>query len=260
MAEETHPADRFTRRLRGALRRDARRLLTPGPADRPAAHARPGGARRRARAAGARPVHAGRRGPAVQRGERGRDHRDDAAAGQRRPGCPRSTSTSRSPRSRCAATGATRPTPVTSMRLVRYRALDLSRLAEADRIVCDGWRRAGWTCAAASCRAVRGDQGAAPVPALGRRRSGWAGLAASIALLLGGGAITAAAAFAVTAVIDRIGRCSTGCGLPAFFQQALGGLLATAVDARRCSRSGSSRPGTRPSSSSPRASPCCCPG
>ena len=137
MADETvHPADRFSRRLRGALRRDAKRLLTPGPSTVPMLIL----------------------GPQVP---------DDAQVQQVLDVCMRVgeilLSSGESVDEVTAtmlrlANAAGLPAvdvditftsitmcchrgnaaqPVTSMRLVRYRTLDLSRLAVTDRIVAD---------------------------------------------------------------------------------------------------------------------------
>jgi uncharacterized membrane protein YjjP (DUF1212 family) len=225
MADETtHPADRFSRRLRGALRRDAKRLLTPGPSTVPMLVL----------------------GPQVP---------DDAQVQQVLDVCMRVgeilLSSGESVDEVTAtmlrlANAAGLPAvdvditftsitmcchrgnaaqPVTSMRLVRYRTLDLSRLAVTDRIVDD--LEAGRIDVRTAANQVS--------DVLKQRHPyprwvatvGWAGLAASIALLLGGGAITAAAAFVTTAVIDRIGRLLSRYGVATFFQQTLGGLLVT---------------------------------
>ena len=57
--------------------------------------------------------------------------------------------------------------------------------------------------------------------------AGWAGLAAAVALLLGGGPLIWLTAFVVTAFIDRIGRLLGRWGVPPFFLQIVGGFLAT---------------------------------
>jgi uncharacterized membrane protein YjjP (DUF1212 family) len=115
--------------------------------------------------------------------------------------------------------------PVTSMRLVRYRSLDLTRLAEVATIV-ERVERGGLDAEDAS--AVLNDAVSAPHPyPRWVATLGWAVLAASIALLLGAAPITAVAAFTVTALIDRIGRVLNRWGLPSFFQQVAGGMIAT---------------------------------
>ena len=62
--------------------------------------------------------------------------------------------------------------PLTTMRLVRYRTTDLTRLAAVTRIVAAGGARGPWR-ARRGGRAGRGRRGPPPVPALGGDR--WAG-------------------------------------------------------------------------------------
>ncbi|OLT17461.1 hypothetical protein BJF78_13120 [Pseudonocardia sp. CNS-139] len=145
--------------------------------------------------------------------------------------------------------------PVTTMRLVRYRSLDLTRLAEVAGIV-DRVERGELdleNAAAAVAEAVRAPH---PYPRW-VATAGWAGLAGAVALLLGGAPITVLAAFVVTALIDRTGRLLNRWGLPMFFQQVVGGMLATgatlAMFAGGCSRRARCRPWW-----SPPASRCCC--
>ncbi|WP_232661598.1 threonine/serine ThrE exporter family protein [Pseudonocardia sp. TRM90224] len=135
-------------------------------------------------------------------------------------------------------------TPVTSMRLVRYRALDLTRLTEVSRIITAVERAELDVRGAAEALA---NAVAAPHPyPRWVATAGWAGLAASVALLLGAAPITALAAFAVTAIIDRAGRLLNRWGLPAFFQQVVGGTLATGFTIALFA-TGAFPPGTRPS-------------
>src|SRR5919199_1798342 len=72
--------------------------------------------------------------------------------------------------------------------------------------------------------------GAPPAPS---RRTvhtlGWAGLAGSVGLLLGGGWLEALSAAATTALIEQVLRVLTRRSLPSFFQQAAGAALATGV-------------------------------
>ncbi|MGH3632360.1 MAG: threonine/serine ThrE exporter family protein [Sciscionella sp.] len=116
--------------------------------------------------------------------------------------------------------------PITTQRVVRNRGLDYTRLlgvedlvrritrgkvriydalGELDKITNAPHPYPRWTATAA-----------------------WAGLAASIALLIGGNALVASIAAIITALVDRIGRVLNRYGLPAFFQQVVGGALATA--------------------------------
>jgi uncharacterized membrane protein YjjP (DUF1212 family) len=133
--------------------------------------------------------------------------------------------------------------PVTSMRLVRYRTTDLTRLAAVTRIVDRVQReRLGVHAAAALLAEAVG----APHPyPRWAATAGWAVQAAAIALLLGGGAITALTAFVVTALIDRVGRGLARWGLPAFFLQVVGAVIATASTLVLLA-AGALPPGTRP--------------
>ncbi len=134
--------------------------------------------------------------------------------------------------------------PVTSMRLVRYRSLDLTRLAEVGRII-RRVERGGLDVAGASTELAAAVTAPHPYPRW-VATAGWAGLAAAIALLLGAAPITAAATFLVTGLIDRIGRLLNRWGLPAFFRQVVGGLLATGSTLALFA-AGVLPPGTRPS-------------
>ncbi|HXV92844.1 MAG TPA: threonine/serine exporter family protein [Pseudonocardia sp.] len=115
--------------------------------------------------------------------------------------------------------------PVTSMRLVRYRTLDLTRLAAVNRIV-DGVEQGRLDVSGGASALAEVVAASHPYPRW-VATAGWAGLAGSIAALLGAGWSTALVAFVVTAMIDRTGRLLARLGLQAFFLQVAGGLLAT---------------------------------
>ena len=134
--------------------------------------------------------------------------------------------------------------PVTSMRLVRYRALDLTRLEEVAKIV-ERVERAELDIEAASAALSEAVSAPHPYPRW-VATAGWAGLAASVALLLGAAPITALAAFIVTGLIDRLGRQLNRWGLPSFFRQVVGGLVATGATLALFA-AGVIPPGTRPS-------------
>ncbi len=134
--------------------------------------------------------------------------------------------------------------PVTSMRLVRYRSLDLTRLAEVAAVV-DRVEQGRLDIESAATALSEAVAAAHPYPRW-VATAGWAGLAASIALLLGAEITTALVAFVVTAVIDRTGRLLNRWGLPAFFQQVVGGMLATGATLALFA-AGAFPPGTRPS-------------
>jgi uncharacterized membrane protein YjjP (DUF1212 family) len=134
--------------------------------------------------------------------------------------------------------------PVTTMRLVRYRSLDLTRLALVDSIV-ERVERAQLDAETAATALEEAVSAPHPYPRW-VATTGWAGVAGSIALLLGAAPITALVAFGVTALIDRTGRVLTRWGLPAFFQQVVGGMLATGATLALFA-AGAFPPGTRPS-------------
>lgn len=134
--------------------------------------------------------------------------------------------------------------PVTSMRLVRYRTTDLTRLALVTRIVD---------------QVVRGEMGvqaaaAALAEAVAARHpyprwvatAGWAGLAAAVAVLLGGPLVIGLTAFVVTAFIDRLGRLLGRWGVAPFFLQLVGGMVVT-VATLGLFAVGALPPGTQPS-------------
>ncbi|GAA5170148.1 threonine/serine exporter family protein [Pseudonocardia eucalypti] len=119
--------------------------------------------------------------------------------------------------------------PVTTMRLVRYRSLDLTRLREVSRLV-DRIEEGRIELAAATTELDRITTAPHPYPRW-LATLAWAGMAGSVAALLGAGWVAALVAFAATGLIDRIGRVLNRYGLPIFFQQVSGALLATGVTA-----------------------------
>ena len=117
--------------------------------------------------------------------------------------------------------------PVTSMRLVRRRALDYTRVTEVHNLIDDLVEgRTDPRTAMARLEQVR----RAPHP----YRS-WtvtttrALLAAAIVVLLGGGAAVAPAAFVSTVLVDRVLLWLDSRHVPLFYQNAVGGLIATAT-------------------------------
>jgi uncharacterized membrane protein YjjP (DUF1212 family) len=117
--------------------------------------------------------------------------------------------------------------PMTSMRLVRYRTTDLTRLAAVTHIVRqvehDGMGLTAASAALADAVAARH-----PYPRW-VATAGWAGQSAAVALLYGGSPVIALTAFVVTAFIDRLGRRLARSGIAPFFLQLIGALLATVV-------------------------------
>lgn len=117
--------------------------------------------------------------------------------------------------------------PVTTHRVVRSRALDYTRLAEVEHLVRE--ITAGRTTAQDASMTLR-DLTEAPHPyPRWTATLAWALMAASISVLIGGGPRIALIAGLTTAVIDRIGRVLNRRGLPFFFQQLVGGAVATAA-------------------------------
>ena len=116
--------------------------------------------------------------------------------------------------------------PITSMRLVTRRGLDLTLLARVYRLVERIERGRGLRpTARALDEVVRAPH---PYPRW-VATCGSAGLAASLALLLGSPAVAVLVAFVVTAVIDTVGRGLARRRLPSFYRQVVGGFLATAA-------------------------------
>ena len=134
--------------------------------------------------------------------------------------------------------------PVTSMRVVRYRTTDLTRLALVTRIV-DQVVRGEMGLSTAETALAEAVGAAHPYPRW-VATAGWAGLAAAVALLLGGPPVIWATAFVVTAVIDRVGRLLGRRGVPSFFLQMAGGFVAT-VSTLGLFALGVLPPGTEPS-------------
>jgi uncharacterized membrane protein YjjP (DUF1212 family) len=120
-------------------------------------------------------------------------------------------------------------TPITSMRLVANRGLDLTLLATVYRLVEDieGGRADLRKTARALDRAVTATH---PYPRW-VATAGAAGLAGAVALLLGSAWVAVLSAAAITATIDVTSRFLTKHRLPAFFRQVVGGFLATGATA-----------------------------
>ena len=115
--------------------------------------------------------------------------------------------------------------PLTTMRLVRYRTTDLTRLAAVTRIVARVEREglSVYRAAEELAAAVAANH---PYPRW-VATLGWAGQAGAVAVLLGGAPVIAATAFVVTALIDRLGRLLGRFGAAPFFLQLVGAMVAT---------------------------------
>ncbi|WP_249998863.1 threonine/serine exporter ThrE family protein [Actinoplanes sp. M2I2] len=134
--------------------------------------------------------------------------------------------------------------PVNSMRIVNYRTTDLTRLASVTDLV-EQVTSGRMTTEAATTALTRATAARHPYPRW-VATVGWGGLAAAVALLLGGSVLIGLTAFVVTALIDRIGRLLNRSGVPSFFLQVTGGLVAT-VATVAVFATGVLPPGTQPS-------------
>jgi uncharacterized membrane protein YjjP (DUF1212 family) len=118
--------------------------------------------------------------------------------------------------------------PITSMRLVTHRSLDLTLLAKVYRLVEQIEHGRGLRPSATALeQAVTATH---PYPRW-VATTGAAGLAGALALLLGAPLVAVLSASAITAAIDVTGRFLKRRRLPAFFRQVVGGFLATAATA-----------------------------
>nr|WP_237048148.1 threonine/serine exporter family protein [Lentzea guizhouensis] len=111
--------------------------------------------------------------------------------------------------------------PITAVRVVRQRSLDYTRLAAVEHLV----RNLG-PIEEAHSELEQITNAPHPYPRW-VATAAWAGMAAAVAFLVGGGLSLAITAAVVTAVIDRVGRVLNRRALPFFFQQLVGGALAT---------------------------------
>ena len=119
----------------------------------------------------------------------------------------------------------TEMSPVTSLRVVRSRSLDYTRLAHLETLVRDitAGRVPLENAHGELDRIVEADH---PYPRWVATLA-WAGMAAAITILIGGQPAMAVWAALITAVVDRVGRLLNKRALPFFFQQVVGGVLAT---------------------------------
>jgi uncharacterized membrane protein YjjP (DUF1212 family) len=117
--------------------------------------------------------------------------------------------------------------PATSLRVVRSRSLDYTRLALVERLVHDITRgRIGVREAHIELNKIT----TAPHPyPRWLATLAYAGMAAAVTLLIGGDLGVALFAAVISAAVDRVGRLLNRRALPFFFQQVVGGALATAA-------------------------------
>ncbi|RZQ61688.1 threonine/serine ThrE exporter family protein [Amycolatopsis suaedae] len=115
--------------------------------------------------------------------------------------------------------------PVTALRVVRARGLDYTRLSETERLI-QRITRGRISAQEAYTELQRITDAPHPYPRFVSTLA-WGGMAACISLLIGGDWATALVAFVISSVVDRVGRLLNRFALPFFFQQVVGGLIAT---------------------------------
>jgi uncharacterized membrane protein YjjP (DUF1212 family) len=115
--------------------------------------------------------------------------------------------------------------PVSALRVVRSRSLDYKRLSDTEQLV-QQITRGRISAEEASSELQRITRAPHPYPRWVSTLA-WGGVAFCITLILGGGPDIAVAALIISSLIDRIGRLLNRYSLPFFFQQVVGGFIAT---------------------------------
>jgi uncharacterized membrane protein YjjP (DUF1212 family) len=121
----------------------------------------------------------------------------------------------------------TETTPITLLRVVRDRSIDYTRLVEVEKLV----RRITEGEVPASVAYTELDQIATAPHPFPRwvATLAWAGMAAALSVMLGGNPTLAVVAAGATALVDRVGRVLNKRAIPFFFQQLVGGAIATSI-------------------------------
>jgi uncharacterized membrane protein YjjP (DUF1212 family) len=117
--------------------------------------------------------------------------------------------------------------PITSLRVVRSRSLDYSRLSDTEALV-QKITRGRISAEDAYSEWQRIYRAPHPYPRWVSTLA-WGGMAAFVSIIIGGNGWTALVAFVISATVDRLGRFLNKYALPFFFQQTVGGLIATLV-------------------------------
>ncbi|WP_433408418.1 threonine/serine ThrE exporter family protein [Saccharomonospora azurea] len=115
--------------------------------------------------------------------------------------------------------------PVTALRVVRSRSLDYTRLSDTERLV-QLLIRGRISAEDAYTELARLTNAEHPYPRWVSTLA-WGGMAGFITLLLGGTGWLPLISFVISAVVDRVGRLLNKGALPFFFQQVVGGFIAT---------------------------------
>ncbi|MTD58752.1 threonine/serine ThrE exporter family protein [Amycolatopsis pithecellobii] len=117
--------------------------------------------------------------------------------------------------------------PVSALRVVRSRSLDYTRLSATELLVREITR--GKVSAEEAYAALQRITNAPhPYPRWVATLA-WGGMAFFVTLLIGGSAEIAFGALVISALVDRLGRQLNKYALPFFFQQVVGGLVATGL-------------------------------
>jgi uncharacterized membrane protein YjjP (DUF1212 family) len=117
--------------------------------------------------------------------------------------------------------------PVSALRVVRSRGLDYTRLSATEMLVRQ-IIRGNTSTEEAHAELQRITSAPHPYPRWVATLA-WGGIALFVTLILGGGPDVAAGAFAISALVDRLGRLLNRFSLPFFFQQVVGGTVATGL-------------------------------
>jgi uncharacterized membrane protein YjjP (DUF1212 family) len=117
--------------------------------------------------------------------------------------------------------------PVSALRVVRSRSLDYTRLSATEMLV-QQINRGNMSAEEASAELYKITTAPHPYPRWVATLA-WGGMAFFITLIIGGGLDVAAGALVISALVDRLGRQLNKYALPFFFQQVVGGLVATGL-------------------------------
>src|SRR5438067_7660393 len=117
--------------------------------------------------------------------------------------------------------------PVSALRVVRSRSLDYTRLS-ATEILVQQIIRGRVSAEEAYTELQKITTAPHPYPRWVATLS-WGGMAFFISLIIGGGLDVAVGAFVISALVDRVGRLLNKYALPFFFQQVVGGLMASGL-------------------------------
>ncbi|WAL66162.1 threonine/serine exporter family protein [Amycolatopsis cynarae] len=117
--------------------------------------------------------------------------------------------------------------PVTALRVVRSRGLDYTRLSATEMLV-QQINRGNLSAEEAYAELDRITRAPHPYPRWVATLA-WGGMAFFVTLIIGGGLDVALGALVISALVDRLGRQLNKYALPFFFQQVLGGFVATGL-------------------------------